>query len=923
MKPLLLKMAAFGSYRRETVVDFRLLGGSGLYLIAGDTGAGKTLIFDAITFALYGEASGDSRASSLLRCAYASPEEKTYAELLFSVGGKEYTVRRHLAYLRPAKRAGSAELVEEKADATLYRPDGTVVSGLKAVNPAVVDIMGVDRSQFTQIAMIAQGQFRELLSADTNRRLDIFRKIFKTDRYKRFQETLADEARRLRQELAASRELQHQLMASIAALPDSPRHEAVEQACAGAMLTADVLPLLEILLADDEAEAARTNDELKRHEEHLAALNTRIGKALERDRTARQLADAQGREQRLAAQLKTLKAALATAQARKPEAEQLKEQATALQTLLPDYEALEKQRQERERLARDIEARQQAVSRQQADVAKLQAQTEHDKAEQQSLAAAGTAKAELESRLAQGTERLKALQGLQGDLARLQQSCGAYRQERDQYQQAYQLYTQRQQRHEALRRAFLDAQAGLMAAQLEEGTPCPVCGATHHPAKAALSHDAPTEAAVQQAADEAEASRRETERLSAKAGERKGAIDTLTAHCRTQIAALLGSVDIAAAPAATQEAVGQQQTTLTTLQQQIAAETQRMARKALLDQQVPTEEKRLKEASDQLAEEEKTLASLRATLAGADSQLAALAAKLPLPTRQEATARIAALQQQAQAIVGQAEKAEKDYAECDKQTAEARKEAATCRELLAQSEALDSAALGEEKRRLEAHTGELRRSREAVAIRLDSNRRTLANLRDKARQTEQAEERYRWLGAMAQTANGEIVGKEKIKFETYMQIVYFDRFLHHANNRLAVMSGGQYELTRRRAVRNRSFQTGLDLNIIDHQSGTEREVDTLSGGEAFMASLSLALGLADEVQSTAGGVRIESLFVDEGFGTLDSDAQQAALRALSDLTTGNRLVGIISHVEYLAERIDKKILVSKDKESGSRIRIEN
>ena len=922
MKPLLLKMAAFGSYRRETVVDFRLLGGSGLYLIAGDTGAGKTLIFDAITFALYGEASGDSRASSLLRCAYASPEEKTYAELLFSVGGKEYTVRRHLAYLRPAKRAGSAELVEEKADATLYRPDGTVVSGLKAVNPAVVDIMGVDRSQFTQIAMIAQGQFRELLSADTNRRLDIFRKIFKTDRYKQFQELLADEARRLRQELAASRELQHQLMASIAALPDSPRHEAVEQARNGAMLTADVLPLLEELLADDEAEAARVADELTRHEELLAALNTRIGKALERDRTARQLADAQGREGRLAAQLETLKAALATAQARKPEADRLKEQATALQTLLPDYEALERQRQERERLARDIEARQQALSRQQAEVARLQTQTEHDKAEQQTLAAAGTAKAELESRLAQGTERLKALQGLQGDLARLQQGCGAYRQERDQYQQAASLYTQRQQRHEALRRAFLDAQAGLMAVQLEEGIPCPVCGATHHPAKAALSHDAPTEAAVQQAADEAEASRRETERLSAKAGERKGAIDTLTAHCRNQIASLLGTIDIAAAPVATQEALGQQQAALNALQQQIAAETQRMARKALLDQQVPAAEKRLKELSDQLAEEEKTLASLRATLAGADSQLAALAAKLPLPTRQQATERIAALQQQAQAFVQQAEKAEKDYAECDKQTAEARKEAATCRELLAQAEVLDSAALGEEKRRLEAHTGELRRSREAVAIRLDSNRRTLNALRDKARQSGQAEERYRWLGAMAQTANGEIVGKEKIKFETYMQIVYFDRFLHHANNRLAVMSGGQYELTRRRAVRNRSFQTGLDLNIIDHQSGTEREVDTLSGGEAFMASLSLALGLADEVQSTAGGVRIESMFVDEGFGTLDSDAQQAALRALSDLTTGNRLVGIISHVEYLAERIDKKILVSKDKEAGSTIKIE-
>lgn len=922
MKPLLLKMAAFGSYRRETVIDFRLLGGSGLYLIAGDTGAGKTLIFDAITFALYGEASGDSRASSLLRCSYAAPEEKTYAELLFSVGGVEYTVRRNLAYMRPAKRAGSSELVEEKADATLFRPDGTVVSGLKAVNPAVADIMGVDRSQFTQIAMIAQGQFRELLSADTNRRLDIFRKIFKTDRYKRFQEALADEARRLRQELNNSRDLQRQLMASIAALPDSPRHDAVEQARAGAMLADDVMPLIEALIADDEADASRTSTELAHEEKTLADLNTRIGKAQERDRTARQLADAQTRERQQAARLESLQSALAQARDRKPQAEQLKQQATALQTLLPDYEALEQKRREAAALAADIKNRQAALARQQEAIDKLRLQNERDKAEQQALSAAGTAKAELESRQALNAERLKALKALANDLDNLRKGCNAYREERSQYQQAYTLYQQRQQRHETLRRAFLDAQAGIMAALLEDGAPCPVCGATHHPAKASLSHEAPTEATVQQAADEAEAGRRETERLSARAGEHKGAIDTLTEHCRGQIALLLGGMDIAAAPAATQEALADTEKLLLDLGRQIAAETQRLARKAALDSLLPSQEKQLKELSDQAAEAGKTIASLQATLTGAEGQAKTLSDKLPLPGKQQAEERIATLLKQAKEIETQAEKAEKEYAECDKRTAEARKEIATCRQLLDQSEPLDLAALSEERQRREAHRGELRHTQEALAIRLDTNRRTLAALRDKARSNEAAEQRFRWVNALAQTANGDIPGKERVKFETYMQIVYFDRFLHHANNRLAVMSGGQYELTRRRQARNRSFQTGLDLNIIDHQTGTEREVDTLSGGEAFMASLSLALGLADEVQSTAGGVRIESMFVDEGFGTLDSDAQQAALRALNDLTTGNRLVGIISHVEYLAERIDKKILVAKDKEDGSSVRIE-
>lgn len=917
-------MAAFGSYRKETVIDFRLLGGSGLYLIAGDTGAGKTLIFDAITFALYGEASGDSRASSLLRCAYASPDEKTYAELLFSVGGKEYTVHRSLAYMRPSKKSGSTEMVEEKADATLYRPDGTMVNGLKTVNPAVVDIMGVDRRQFSQIAMIAQGQFRELLSADTNRRLDIFRKIFKTDRYKAFQETLGTEARRLRLQIESGRESQRQYMADIAAPSDAPQQEAAAHARAGEMLTTDVLTLLEELLATDEALAARTVEELTTQEQQLADLNTRIGKAVEREKTAKRLADAQSREQQQAARLAQLAEILTAARNRKPEAEQLKQQATALQTLLPDYETLEQKRQETRQLEQAIAKQQAETGKLQTEVDTLQKQIELGKAEQQALSSAGTLKAELENRQVQGNERLKNLKSLMASLTKLQQDCDTFRQEQSHYRQAYDLYQQRQQQHEALRKAFMDAQAGLMAQPLEEGMPCPVCGSTHHPDKASLSTEAPTEEAVKQAGAVVEQSRKEAERLSAKAGERKGAIDTLTAHCHEQITTLLGTqLSPAAALSPLQAAILQTEAQQRELQQQIAAEAQRMARKETLDRQLPLLEQQMTSANNQLSAASQELATRRATLAGVLEQQKTLADRLPLPGKQQAEERISQLQQQAAAIERQALQAEQDYNACDKQTAEARKEIATCQELLAQSEVLDAVALKEEKRRREAHVGELRHTQQATAIRLDTNSKLLRNLRDKAEETARTEERYRWVNAMAQTATGEIPGKEKIKFETYMQIVYFDRFLHHANNRLAVMSGGQYELIRRRTVRNRGLQTGLDLNIIDHQSGTEREVDTLSGGEAFMASLSLALGLADEVQSTAGGVRIESMFVDEGFGTLDGEAQQSALRALNDLTTGNRLVGIISHVEYLAERIDKKILVSKDKEKGSRVELVN
>lgn len=921
MKPLELTMAAFGSYRKETVVDFRLLGNSGLYLIAGDTGAGKTLIFDAITFALYGEASGDSRPSVLLRCATAQPEEKTYVKLLFDVGGKEYTVRRNLAYRRPAKKAGGSEWVEEKAYATLYRPDGTMVSGLKNVNPAIVDIIGVDRSQFTQIAMIAQGEFRELLSADTNKRLDIFRKIFKTDRYKQFQESLGVEARRMKGEVEALRASLRQYMAGIACNPAGEEAEATAQARAGEMLTPDVVALVERLIGADRQECDKVAAEIALQERQVATLNAQIGKAQERERTLKQMTEADKQAEQLSQRQSTLQAALLAARERKPEAETLKQQATALQTLLPDYETLDRVTAESQRLSQGINQLQESITQGQAQLARCKAQIEQEKAEQQQLAEAGMQKAEQEGRLAQTVERLENLKGLQGALTKLQQYCDGYRKQQALYQQTYAVLEQQQRHYEVLRKAYLDEQAGVMAATLQEGAPCPVCGSTHHPRKAELSSRAPTEAMVEQAEKQVEKTRQETARQSARAGEIKGIIDTETQHCREQVALLLGDTPLGEAPAKVQEAIVQGGQQRQELQRLIDQETQRMIRKRQLDEQLPKEEKKVESTAMLLAQSEQTLASQRATLASVEGQRKSLAERLPLPGKQLAEERIAALQQEAARIDQQAESAEKAYNECDKQVAELHKVIASCRELLAHAEELDANTLNVSLKQHETLLNELRRTHQSLVIRLDTNQKALENIRTKSAQTIQLEQRYAWMLALSQTANGDLVGKEKIKFETYMQIVYFDRFLHHANHRLSVMSGGQYELKRRTQVRNKGLQSGLDLNIIDHHSGTEREVDTLSGGEAFMASLSLALGLADEVQSTAGGVRIESLFIDEGFGTLDSDAQQLALRALNDLTTGNRLVGIISHVEYLAERIDKKILVRKDKDSGSYVTI--
>ena len=206
----------------------------------------------------------------------------------------------------------------------------------------------------------------------------------------------------------------------------------------------------------------------------------------------------------------------------------------------------------------------------------------------------------------------------------------------------------------------------------------------------------------------------------------------------------------------------------------------------------------------------------------------------------------------------------------------------------------------------------------ALHTRIESNTKVLANIRAKVGDLDTLEKSYTWLKALSNTANGNISGKEKVMLETYIQMTYFDRIIARANTRFMVMSGGQYELKRRREAENNRSQSGLDLDVIDHYNGTERSVKTLSGGESFKASLSLALGLSDEIQASAGGVKLDTMFVDEGFGSLDEESLDQAMKALSSLADGNRLVGIISHVVDLKNRIDKQIVVEKEKSGGSK-----
>ena len=811
MRPLNLTMSAFGPYAGQTTVDFSALGTSGLYLITGDTGAGKTTIFDAITYALYGEASGESRESSMLRSKYATPETPTFVELTFLNGGKTYTVRRNPEYTRPKTR-GTGTTVQ-KADAELTMPDGRIITKARDVTAAVTDIVGVDREQFARIAMIAQGEFRKLLLAQTDERKAIFRQIFHTGQYQALQNRLKEEAAALDRQCG-------ELEAGLRQAAGSIRCDAPET-LPDALDTDALLAALDTLLHADEAALTQAQAEHAETETQREQVLSNLGKAEALEAARGKLAEAESAWTEAQAEMKAAQAALDTATASQPEIQSRRQGITRLEDALRRYEQLDTLRAqaeaERKRLAQkrsDLDA-----ARARTDAAAKALETARGKLSgQPKLAVAAAQAGHAQDAAAQRCAQLAALETQRQQCAELETALTAAQAE---YQKAAEAAQAALAHYGAQNRAYLDAQAGILARTLVPGQPCPVCGATEHPCPAAAPEQAPDAAALKRALSDSDRAQKTAAERSAQAAGLRGQLDAVRGALSQSCRALTPPLD-----------------------------------------------------PDTLAE---TLPALRAAAARDAEALAA-----QHTAQQQA---LSALQALEAGLPAQEEALRRQQADIQERAQELSARAARCAELDAEAE-----------RRAQ----ELPHENRAAAQRA----------------------RWQWVHALAATANGAVPGKEKIMLETYIQTAYFDRILGRANTRLLIMSGGQYELRRcARAGDNRS-QTGLELEVIDHYNGTARSVKTLSGGETFAASLSLALGLSDEVQATAGGVQLEAMFVDEGFGSLDSEALQQALAALVGVSGGSRIVGIISHVAELKDRIDRQIIVTKDRSGGSRVQVQ-
>lgn len=878
MKPIQLVLSAFGPYVERTVIDFSALGEEGLFLIAGDTGAGKTTIFDAISFALYGEASGgkEKRKSKSFHSDYVSDQTETYVELTFRHRGETWWIRRNLEYQRPAKKKkdGMETTTRQAADAQMRNEDtGEEILRMDDVNRRVRELLGLTQDQFTQTVMIAQGDFLKILTASSDDRKKLFRDLFHTNLYVDLQSRLQEKNRACADEQKALEQVILSAEGKIDPEAEFAEREILLSYCGQIQHTDALLALLARLIEQEKAAQEQARAQKKEAADQIGAL---IAAVTEGERVNRDFADWESKRARLAAltagqgEIDAQRAALAAAR-----------RAQQLET----DEALMR------RTRRDMDAQRAALSEAQATLKQAEKALPETETRMKEAESRG---GEIHALLAQAKQLEDCLPVL-GEVERLKAALDTQKRE---LQRLTEASSRAQAAYTAAQNSYYLSQAGLLARELKAGQPCPVCGSTAHPCPAQITPETVTRQALEQAAKRRETAEKAQSDAATRLAANRAALDEREDRLRAL-------------------KIGADET-----QQRLAARID-AAHQAAADRQREIDAAR---STYQALDKRKTAA--QSAVDAAQKQLAALEKDLRAQTEAFEQKR-AAHGFEDEASYRLAKRTNADIERLDR---EIRNYDEQKRTLAAQTHELEDKLSGRQRTDLTAL-----QNRRAAAL----DRQAKAENAEKAMVRkltlhESAEREIRQANAAIQKKRGkwQIIQelytccagiaagnpRAKLTFEAYVQQYYFRFVVAAANKRLTRLTDGMFTLRVMREAANRVSQSGLDLEVLDRSTGQARDVSTLSGGESFLASLALALGLSDAVQSQSGQIRMDAMFIDEGFGSLDENALRSSIDVLLELADGKRLIGIISHVQELEERIDKQIVVTKTP-NGSTVRM--
>ncbi len=1059
MKPISIEMSAFGPYAGVETIEFSRLGENGLFLITGDTGAGKTTIFDAISFALFGQSSGDKPADTL-RSDYADYDTDTYVDFIFTHQGKEYKVHRSPAYLANKKRGEGQTL--RAAEAVLYPADDKPVSGLNQVNKAIYDILRIDYDQFKQISMIAQGEFRQLLEADSDKRGKILQKLFATEKYKKMGEIMSRKYRDSKDELAETERSINQYFDGVLVNEDSKYADSVKtiqdanskdgiagqtdvmQECINGMLqedaaieeeTAKELDVARKAAEDKNAELTKAQadnkilEELKNLQEERIKIDERKEaiikneKVMEKVKTASHIIrpvyskkkEADDNINALIKELTDLTDTIETEKAnsekavkefesiinRQSEADNYKYQAEKMKSQEDQYERRDKLIAESKELEKA------------KNISETELTTVNEKYKQQE-----TAVKDINEKIklltdapAKFVECRNYLQNIEQLIQKADVLFGVefvelkkleikLSKEQDIFNKARADYDAKSEERKHIEMLLENCRAGILAQGLEDGVACPVCGAIHHPQLASLPEEYVSEETLEQLKEEEntlgskkEDALRNVTATNVKYQEKTNSIiqaeEELCSSYNKVITdnKLNYTDDIKEAEkiiGTISNSLSEKQAIVTKEYEDLDAKTKEL--QTLRDEKLPEAEANLNHIADNKNDIEEKIKQLNLDIATNTTAIEALP-ELEYASLDEAVKKRNDLEKEADTIINTIElkRKQKDsyaksvialetqYQEKTNSKSRYEKDAEAIKEELdqlltkynlineeytklftsdeiirkfeneineykekvtankAQIESAKKRAEGKiykdpeilstEYEKISGSINEINDRLGEIRNRIQNNKKILENIETESQKSANALKKVGLMDELNKFVNGNLAGKPKISFEQYVQTAGFESIIAAANVRLGPISDNQYELYRHEDKEEISGKKALALDILDNFTGKKRPVNTLSGGESFKASLSLALGLSDRITASAGGIDIDTLFIDEGFGTLDEKSLTDSIDMLTGLSGSNKLIGIISHREELKERISKKLIITKSK-SGSSVEID-
>mgnify|MGYP003253237560 FL=1 len=930
MRPIELKMSAFGPFAGLTTLKLDALGTDGLYLITGDTGAGKTTIFDAIIYALYGEASGNIRTTDMLRSKYANADTATFVELTFVFKDKTYIVRRNPEYLRPSKR-GEGRFTKESAKAQLTMPDKEVITGLVSVNNKIIEIIGLNKNQFSQIAMLPQGEFMRLLLADTKQRIEIFREIFDTEPYLLLQDRIKRDANELYRLVSDYKKSMAQYVADVYCDENSEYNQALINIKNDSQMSIkEILDIIDKIIAQDKSCADEYDKAIISIDKGIDQLNSKLTIAIQTERIKDDYKSALTQLNNLTEEYENVYSIYKAECEKDSERNELSLNIEKSSEKLESYELLEKYKKDYGKKLDKINNITQDIHEDTKSLNECIKQIDNCKKEAEILKNTELEIEKLNSKISDIIKKKEGVEYLKDVFERKIKAVSQADEAKDRYMSAFAAYEEANNRYLKMEKAFFNEQAGIMAAALEEGQPCPVCGSVTHPVPAVAGDDAPTEMQLKKYKIYVEDKSKECSELSSQSGLLSGQAESMNNMFFSSIVNFNTQWKEALDNSSDDEMIRVDII-------QLLADLGKILDEAMLEKKNADEniskynnlikmlsdyDKKVEQFKDKINKSKNELAILSTQNENMQKQISQLEKELGNKDIMQAKKLINDMKLKKVQLDKAYEAAKKQYDEYTINIKTLKNRISDLQKQISHTDKqktpdIDIPMYEKQLEDMKKERLKLREKKNIVDIRIANNEKIYKSIERVNEKSEKSEKHYSWLRTLSDTVNGSLSGKSRIKLETYVQMSFFDRIIMRANTRFMRLTDGQYELKRSDSKDNYKNQTGLELDIIDHYNGTIRSVKSLSGGEAFEASLSMALGMSDEIQSRSGGIQIDTMFIDEGFGSLDDESLSQAVKVLNSLSSSDRLIGIISHVSVLKDRIDKQIVVSKGKTGGS------